>query len=86
MIAKFCSHKETDLFTSQFALAVRSKNRLLINENLTKYRRSLVDSANQRRRDGCIRSVWTMDGKVYVKISPDGNPTRILSESDLGAL
>ena len=102
IIAKFCSHKvktnlykariklknikATDLFPCQFASAVGSKNRLFINENLTKYRRSLVNSANQRRRDGCIRSVWTMDSKVYVKTSPDGNPTRILSESDLDAL
>ena len=101
IIAKFCSHKlktslykariklkntkATDLFPG-FASAVRSKDRLFINENLTKYRRRLVDSANQRRRDGCIRSVWTMDGKVYVKTSPDGNPTRIFSESDLDNL
>lgn len=101
IIAKFCSHKvktslykariklknikATDLFPS-FASAVGSKARLFINENLTKYRRRLVDSANQRRRDGCIRSVWTMDGKVYVKTSPDGNPTRIFSENDLDAL
>ena len=27
-----------------------------------------------------------MDGKVYVKTSPDGNPTRIFSENDLDAL
>lgn len=102
IIAKFCSHKvktsfykariklknvkTTDLFPCQFASAVGSKDRLFINENLTKYRRSLVNSANQRRRDGCIRSVWTMDGKVYVKTSPDGNPIRIHSESDLDAL
>ena len=101
IIAKFCSHKmktslykarirlkntkATDLFPG-FASAVGSKDRLFINENLTSYRRRLVDSANQRRRDGCIRSVWTMDGKVYVKTSPDGNPTRIFSENDLHAL
>ena len=101
IIAKFCSHKvktslykartklkntkATDLFPG-FASAVRSKDRLFINENLTNYRRRLVDSANQRRRDGCITSVWTMDGKVYVKTSPYGNPTRIFSENDLDDL
>lgn len=30
--------------------------------------------------------MWTMDGKVYVKTSPDGTPTRIFSENDLDAL
>ena len=101
IIARFCSHKvKTSLYKARiklkntkaadlfpgFATAVRSKDRLFISENLTNYRRRLVDSANQRRRDGCITSVWTMDGKVYVKTSPDGNPTRIFSENDLDAL
>ena len=101
IIAKFCSNKvKTSLYKARiklknikaadlfpgFASAVRSKDRLFINENLTNYRRRLVDSANQRRRDGCITSVWTMDGKVYVKTSPNGNPTRIFSENDLDAL
>ena len=101
IIAKFCSHKvktnlykariklkntkATDLFPG-FASAVRSKDRLFINENLTNHRRRLVDAANQRRRDGCITSAWTMDGKVYVKTSPDRNPTRIYSENDLDDL
>ena len=82
---KLKNTKATDLFPG-FASAVRSKDRLFINENLTNYRRRLVDSANQRQRDGCITSVWTMDGKVYVKTSPYGNPTRIFSENDLDDL
>ena len=101
IIAKFCSHKvKTSLYKARiklkntkatnlfpgFASAVGSKDQLFINENLTSYRRRLVDSGNQRRRDGCIRSMWTMDGKVYVKTSPDGNATRIFSENDLDAL
>ena len=101
IIAKFCSHKvKTSLYKARiklkntkaadlypgFASAVRSKDWLFINKNLTNNRRHLLDSANQRRRDGCITSVWTMDGKVYVKTFPDGNPTRIFSENDLDAL
>ena len=61
-LAKFCGHKvknikASDYFRS-FASAVGSKDRLFINENLTKHRRLLVNSGNQRQRDGCIRSVW----------------------------
>ena len=82
---KLKNTKAADLFPG-FASAIRSKDRLFINENLTNYRRRLVDSGNQRRTDGCITSVWTMDGKVSVKTSPDGNPTRIFSENDLDAL
>ena len=101
IIAKFCSHKvKTSVYKARinlknikashlfpsFASAVGSKDRLFINENYTEYRKHLVDSANQRRRDGCIRSVWTMDGNVYVKTFPDGNPTRIYSANDLDDL
>ena len=69
IIAKFCSHKmktklykeriklknfkATDLFPG-YATAAGTKDRLLISENLTPYRRSLVDSANGKRRDGNV--------------------------------
>ena len=61
-------------FFQSFASPEGSKDRLFINENLTKHRRLLVDSGNQRQRDGCKRSVGNT------------NPTRISSENDLGAL
>lgn len=99
IIAKFCSHKiktklykqrtklknikASDLFPGYAAAAARFNDRLFINENLTSYRRGLVDSANRKRRDGCIHSIWTMDGKIFVKTSPEGNPVRIFTENDL---
>ena len=79
--------KASDLFPSaSYAAVAGSTDRLFINENLTSYRRGLVDSANKKRRDGYIISVWTMDGKVFVKTSPDGNPVRIFTEEDLDTL
>ena len=99
IIAKFCSHKiktklykqrtklknikASDLFPGYAAAAARFNDRLFINENLTSYRRGLVDAANRKRRDGCIHSIWTMDGKLFVKTSPEGNPVRIFTENDL---
>ena len=59
------------------------QRRIFINENLTAYRRRLVEAANKRRRDGFLMSVWTLDGKVYVKTSPRGTPIRIFAEEDL---
>ena len=70
-------------FLHYAAAATRFNDRLFINENLTSYRRGLVDSANRKRRDGCIHSTWTMDGKLFVKTSPEGNPVRIFTENDL---
>ena len=45
-----------------------------------------VDSANGERRDGNLVSVWTIDGKIFVKTSPNGTPVRINSEYDLDNL
>ena len=102
IIAKFCSHKiktklykertklkyikDLDLFPGYAAAAARFSDRLFINENLTSYRRGLVDAANRKRRDGRIHSIWTMDGKLFVKTSPEGNPVRIFTENDLECL
>ena len=29
------------------------------------------------RRDGLLLSVWTLDGKIFVKTSPEGSPIKI---------
>ena len=101
IIVKFCSHKVksrlykertklksvkiSDLYPS-YASAAAKQNRLFINENLTPYRADLVRQANDMKADGLLSSVWTLDGKVFVKTSPSGNPVRIYSEDDLDEL
>ena len=42
-----------------------------------------MDAANRKQRDGCIHSICTMDGKLFVKTSPEGNPVRTFTENDL---
>ena len=53
------------------------ESRIFIHENLTSYRKKIVAEANRRRRDGTLLSIWTLDGKIYVKTSPDGTPRKI---------
>ena len=55
-------------------------------ESLTAYRRGILSEANKRRRDGVLVSVWTLDGKIFAKASPDGSPIRIFSEEQLDNL
>ena len=38
------------------------------------------------RENGMLSSVWSMDGKIYVKTSPDGVAHRIYSQEDLNNL
>ena len=60
--------------------------RIYLNENLTPYRRELVEEANKRKHDETLVSVWTLDGKVYVKDSPSESPIMINFLSDLNDL
>ena len=65
------------------AAARASSNRIFINENLTTCRRNLVRLANKKKEDGLLKGVWTVDGKIFVKTSPEGRPIRINTEDDL---
>ena len=75
--------KVSDLFPNSSAAAITQSERLFINENLTRYRKHLMKKANQRRKDEMLHSVWSMDGKIFVKTSADGVPIRIFSEEDI---
>ena len=102
IIVKFISHKVktslykervnlrnvkvSDMFPS-YSNAVRAEEtRIFLNENLTDYRRGLVSKASKMKRDGLLMSFWTIDGKIFLKTSPSGNPVRIFSEYDLDNL
>ena len=99
IIVKFVSHKTktslykqrtklknftvSDIFPcSSAATRVQSKG-IFINENLTSYRRELLKEANKKRKDHMVLSVWTMDGNIFVKTSPEGKPVKIYAKNDL---
>ena len=99
IIVKFQSHKVkssmykeraklkhvgvSDLFPYSSAATRVESERIYLNENLTSYRRGILKEANQKRKDGLVLSAWSMDGKIFVKTSPDGRPIRIYDKSDL---
>ena len=79
--------KVSDLFpTSNYATSLGRGNRIFLNENLTAYRRSVVKKANGMRKNGLLISVWTIDGKIFVKTSPSGSSVRIHCLEDLDNL
>ena len=102
IIVKFISHKKkaqlyrkrtelknvkiSDLFPVCSTAGVVQSTRIFINENLTQYRRGIMKKANKMKKDEMIQSVWSMDGKLYVKTSPSGTPVRIFCEDDLNTL
>ena len=90
IIVKFLSHKKktqlyrkrielknvkiSDLFLDCSTADVVQSTGVFINENLTQYRKGIMKKANKMRKDGMIQSVWSLDGKLYVKTSPSGTP------------
>ena len=70
--------KISEIFPSSTTVE-SNQDRIYISENLTSYRRSIMKEANQRKRNKSLASVWTLDGKIYVKTSPDGERIRIFS-------
>ena len=65
------------------ALTRVASEKIYLFESLTSYRKKIVNRANEMRNDGLILSVWTMDGKIFVKTSPEGRPIRICELEDL---
>ena len=66
--------KLSELFPNASAAAGVASERIFINENLTAFRRRSVKMATDKKKDGLLLGVWTIDGKVFVKTSPDGSP------------
>jgi len=99
IIVKFASHKvKTKLYKARTRLKTvkmssvfprcpvsipELKDHIFINENLTGHRCFVMGQANKMWRDSLLLCCWSLDGKIFIKMSPDGSPTRIFSENDL---
>ena len=99
IIVKFISHKKktllykkrtdlkkiklADMFPGSSSAAIASCKGIFINENLTPFRKKNMKKANQVKKDNLLLSAWTLDGKIFVKTSPEGKPIRIYCEDDL---
>ena len=59
---------------------------IYINENLTPYRKEMMSLAVEKRHDGKINKVWTLDGKIFIKTTPTGNPRQMFSLEDVKEL
>ena len=102
IIVKFVSHKVktklykartklknvkfSDLFPTSTAATRVASGKIYLFESLTSYRKKIVNRANEMRNNGLILSVWTMDGKIFIKTSPEGRPTKINELEDLDYL
>jgi len=59
------------------------QGRIFINANLTTFRKDLLKKEKDKRKDGLVFCAWSLDRKIIVKTSPEGEPIRIYEQSDL---
>ena len=81
--AKLKHVRISDLYPDSTTATRVESGRIYLNENLTSYRRDILKQANQKRKDGLLTSVWSMDGKIFLKTSSEGRPIRIYEKTDL---
>ena len=81
--AKLKHVRVSDLYPDSTAATRVESGRIFLNGNLTSYRRDILKQANQKRKDGLLTTAWSMDGKIFVKTSPEGRPIRIYEKTDL---
>ena len=74
---KLKNFKVSQIFPEASAATCVTSERIFINENQTQFRKHTVTKANKKRKDGLLLSVWTIDGNIFVKTSPEGTPIRI---------
>ena len=95
IIVKFISHKKksqlykkrtelrkiklVNIFPCSSMAATAKSRGLFIKKHIMK-------KANNLKKDDLLQNVWTIDGKIFVKTSPEGSPIRIYCEDDLDNL
>lgn len=69
-----------------FATEDNRQPKIFINENLTQYRKEMMKNAREKRNNGKIVSFWSLDGKIFIKTAPMGNPRLMHSIEEIKEL
>ena len=56
---------------------------IFINENLTARRKELLAKARKLKKEKSYHRVWTMDGKIFLRIAEGTKTIQIREEDDL---
>lgn len=73
----------SDLFPFSAAATRVAAESIYLNENLTSYRRELLKQASQKRKEDLLVSARSIDGKEFIKTSPEGRPLRVFEKTTL---
>ena len=85
---RFCNARKNfnKLSITTQSIGFRRKEKIFINEALTRSQRALFFKARQMKVKSGWRYVWTFHGQVYMRKSADDDPVKITSEETLSNL
>ena len=78
-MAKLKNVRVSNIFPRCSSSTLVQADRVFLNENLTSNRKKIMNQANEMRRNDELLSVWSMNGLIYVKTSPQGKPVRVMN-------
>ncbi len=64
-------------------LGIRINNPVFLDDYLTKKTKEILAKAKKQQKEGVLAFVWTRDGGVFVRDSPDGRALKIASLEQL---
>ena len=89
-IVRFKSYRTKEVYGTRKRLKnqnmghiFQGANIVYINENLTRRRRKLFANVWKCKKTEQWHSAWTIDGKIFMKLSLGDQPVRIYSQEDL---
>ncbi|KAK3091783.1 hypothetical protein FSP39_016101 [Pinctada imbricata] len=83
VICRLRNWKIKNQIYSKKKLLKNDNDRILITEDLTKYRQSIVTEITKAKRAGKVYSFWTNDGRIFIKTGERGSKLPIRSIDDL---
>jgi hypothetical protein len=87
VIKVVCKNLEKKNQILKARVKLKKKNEdIWINEDLTPRRSQLAYKARKKVKEGKAKQTWTADGKVFIKKTTEGKPTRIDGQEDLDRL
>lgn len=81
VIVRFISYRVRNMVFSNKKLLKDHEDGVFITENLTTFRSSLTKRLSQLKSDNRIYTYWTLDGRIFVKVT-EGSRKKIVNNFD----
>ena len=86
IIARFISYRTRNLVYQSKRKLKNHPDKIFITENLTQYRSNLIKHLSEMKKAERIWAYWTLDGRIFAKVSESGPKELIKTHRDIDNL